>query len=65
MRAPDMADRHLLRDGHEPREAVAGRLGQALQALAASLVEERRRVSAPQRENAELRAEMKRLKAET
>jgi hypothetical protein len=60
-----MPDRHPLRDSHEPREAVAGRLGHALQALAANLVEERRRVSALERENAELRAELKRLKAET
>jgi len=60
-----MADRHPIRDGHEPREVVAGRLGHALQALAADLAEERRRVSALERENAKLRAELKALKAKT
>ena len=42
---------------------MATRLGHALQQLAADLAVERRRVSALQRENAKLRAELRSVKA--
>ena len=54
-----------LRDARRPREAVAERLGHALQSLAADLADKHRQVAVLKRENEELRAELSALRADS